>query len=477
MSTSETVESVEKRGPGAGLPSGKWWGHYVAGGESAQPRFVLHWGRILSGLVVAGLMVYLALATVLWGYFSFYRKIPGVSWVDVAVLPRFHRVHQAIGDYYFSEAKRLWQQGSYAQSVMTGRAAVLKNPRKLESRLFLADCWILAGRPDEAIRMLKEGLEYQPGDRGLQMKLVAACQAAGRSRDLLKILRSDFPAHGVRVLNERVFQIAEVEASLDVEGPDSAQALASGYAGFEQDPVAAPTLAKIDWDQNQPEKAFSRLGVARAQAPDNPSVYEAYVEAALRTKNGEEARTASEGFLRAFPNQYLAHLMYLQARGSRKDADLKPWLTEYARVIAQYRESPQALAQLASVAASEGWSDVTWLLYQNSLQEKMTGFPFAVYHVAALVKSKNYAAAESVWRELSVKNSAQTMSATHLEALVLYGVGRESEALQAVDRLRRDTENAPERRRMLARIFRNFGFEKLALQLVAPAAAPAQTPD
>ena len=89
------------------LPPAKWWGGFVVAGNPPQRRFVFRWKRISAVVVAFILVCYLGLTTALWGYYSLYRKIPGVNWVDVTVLPRFSRVQAAIGDYYYNQAKPL----------------------------------------------------------------------------------------------------------------------------------------------------------------------------------------------------------------------------------------------------------------------------------------------------------------------------------------------------------------------------------
>ncbi len=64
----------------------------------------------------------------------------------MAVLPRFPRVQAAIGAHYHAQAKALWEKRDFVQSILTARAAVQKAPGNLDARLFLAQCWQLAGR-------------------------------------------------------------------------------------------------------------------------------------------------------------------------------------------------------------------------------------------------------------------------------------------------------------------------------------------
>ena len=458
------------------LPPAKWWGGYIVAGNPPQRRFVFKWGRIMSVVLAFILVGYLGLATALWGYYSTYRKIPGVNWIDVAVLPRFSRVQAAIGDYYYNQAKQFWDKQDYMRGIMTARAAVQKAPDNLDARLFLAGCWFQVGRFEEALRTLQGGIQFHAADPKLQKALMEVCLRSAHYEDMLKLLREDLPRRGVRLLsgNNISFQLAEVQAVLETVGPVEAETVAARYAGLAETPGAAPLLSRIDWDLNRRDAAFERLRVAREHAandPTEPVIQDAYIDMALRLQKTEEAHTASQLFLTAYPNLVSAQLRFLETRGSRKGLDQNPWLHECMRFLVQYRQTPVAVGQLASLAATQGWTDLAFLLYQNSLQENLTGFPFAVYYVGSLVKVGDYASAESIWRELLVRNSAQLTSAPYLEAMVAWGGGRESDALQVIERLRRETENNKSRRRSLEQVFRSFGFPKLADQLIAAKSA------
>ena len=454
------------------LPPAKWWGGFVVAGNPPQRRFVFRWKRISAVVVAFILVCYLGLMTALWGYYSLYRKIPGVNWVDVTVLPRFSRVQAAIGDYYYNQAKQFWGKQDYMRGIMTARAAVQKAPSNLEARLFLAGCWFQVGRNEEALRTLRGGIQFHATEPQLQKALMEVCLRSAHYDDLLKLLRDELPRNGVHLLsgNNASFQLAEIQAVLETAGPAEAEAVASRYAGLAETTGAAPVLSRIDWELNRRDAAFERLRIARergAKDPTDSSVQDAYIDMALRLKKTDEARAAAQTFLTSYPNLVSAQLRFLETHNSRAGLDQGPWLRECMRFLVQYRQTPAALAQLASLAATQGWADLAFLLYQNSLQENLSGFPFAIYYVGSLVKLGDYARAETIWRELLVRNSAQLAAAPYLEAMVAWGGGRESDAMQVIERLRRETENNGPRRRSLEQVFRSFGFPKLADQLVA----------
>src|SRR5580658_5144486 len=467
MNPQEPTPAIRKD-PNA-LPAPKWWGRYVLEGNPPQRRFVFHWGPIFAAIGSVMLVCYLSGATALWGYYSVHRGIPGVHWVDVAIPPRFSRVQEAVGAFYLGEARKAWAGKDYSRGIVTAKAAIVKSPRNLDARLFLAACWGQAGRYDEANRTLRDGIAYSASDTRLQVALVDACLIANRFTDLLSVLRIDFPAKGVRLLDgsNRTMQLAEVRAVLEVSGAAEADRAAAAHPGLMDDPLAAPLLANIDRQTGKKEQALRRLSAARDRDPKDPAIQEQYVETAIDLGDADLARTASDSFLAKFPELPSAQLRFLEAHASRQGIDEKPWTTVSLRFLAEHRRDPQALSQLGSLAASKGWPDLAFLLYENSLEENLTGFPFATYYVASLVKTGDYQAADGALRELSIRNGAQIQAASYIVAMVDWGIGRESEAAQIVQQLRRETADDPHRRRTLEGVFRSFGFPKVADQLAA----------
>jgi len=446
------------------LPPPKWWGQYELHGNPQERKFVLRWRRIVTVLGLLCLTCYLSLATALWGYYSIKRQIPGVNWIDIAILPRFSRVQEAIGANYFTLAKASWEKKDYVQAVFTARAAVQKAPANLDARLFLAGCWLKFGRNEEAIRTLRDGIPYSASDTRLQQAALRACLDTGHYQDLLKLLREDFPAQGVRLLelHEWVYKLAEVRAVLETAGASKAAAVAAGYPDLATLPEAAPMLAQIDREIGHGPQALQRLRSALDRNPKDPTILYAYANTAKLIGKLDEAKAGALKFLEADPRLVDAQLCFLEMYGSRKGEDNAPWIAECMFFLRLHRQEPDAMARLASLCAAQGWTDVAFLLYENSLQENLTGMPFAIYYAASLVKAGDIAAADAVWHQLEQKNSQELLGASYIEAMVASGSGRVSESMQIIDRLRQETAKDPARRRLLESFFRDFGYPKLA---------------
>ncbi len=449
------------------LPPTKWWGRYVLEGNPPQRRFVLRWGRITTFLGSFGLACYIALVTALWGYYSISRHIPGVNWVDIAILPRFSRVQAAIGASYYSDAKAYWDKKNYVQAIFTARAAVQKAPSNLDARLFLAGCWLQVGRKEEAIRTLRDGVEFNADDPRLQQAAVQACLGTAHYQDLLKLLREDFPSRGVKLLERHdwVYELAEVRAVMETSGAGVASSSAAAYPELSTLPQAAPLIAQIDVELGRGQAALDKLRAVRDHNPNDAGVLEAYANIAKRTGNMDQAKEGARQFLAAFPRLVDAQICFLEMFGSRKGDDAKPWIAECMAFLEMHRTEPDPMARFASLAASQGWTDVTFLLYENSLQENLTGMPFAFYYAASLVKSGDVAGADATWHQLALRNGPQLATASYIEAMIAWAAGRQSEAMQILDGLRRETAGDPIRRRGLLSFFHDYGYPKIADEL------------
>jgi tetratricopeptide (TPR) repeat protein len=456
--------------PLKGLPKPRWWGKYVADDGPGGRHFVFQWRRIGAAFGTLIVLAYLACVTLLWGYYSVSRGVPGVHWADVAVPGRFHRVEKALSDFHLAGAKRLWDNKEYGQAVLSARSAVAEDPHNLEARLILADWWRQAGRSQEAVRVLRNGIEVDARDPRLQRAVVETCLDTGQYEDLLKVLREEFPAHGVRLLDgtEVAFQLAELRAVLEVSGTAAAEALARNRTALASVPAAAPILSQIDWEQGRHEAAYDRLRRAMELEPRNYNVQDDFIETALRMGRNEEARSAARQFIAAFPGLVAPQLRILEVYGSRKGQDGAIWSAQCLRFLEQHRHDPAALGQLASLAASRGWTDLAFLLYQNSLQENLTGFPFAIYYASSLLKAGDMAAADAVWRDLSGHNAGQLVPAPYVAAMVAWGNGRKSDAEPIIDLIRSQTVKDLHRRRLIEDTFRNFGFTEIADRLARP---------
>jgi tetratricopeptide (TPR) repeat protein len=258
-----------------------------------------------------------------------------------------------------------------------------------------------------------------------------------------------------------------VKAVLETEGAAQAATVAEGHPELSTLPQAAPLLAAVDAELGHQTAALERLRVAIKSAPSDAAILGAYANTEKRLGRIDDAKEAARRYLAAYPSQVDAQLCYLEMYGSRVGDDQTRWTAECMTFLRQHRHEADAMQRFGSLAASEGWADIAFLLYENSLQENLTGMPFAIYYAASLVKEGNVAAADSVWHQLALRNDAQLSSASYVEAMVAWGSGRESEAMQIIERLRSETSDDPSRRRSLESLFRTFGYPKIADALAA----------
>jgi tetratricopeptide (TPR) repeat protein len=255
---------------------------------------------------------------------------------------------------------------------------------------------------------------------------------------------------------------------LEISGSAAAEAVARRHPDLEDMPAAAPILSQIDWEMGRHQLAIDRLLRATKRDPGNFNVEDAYVGTELRMGKPDDARVAARQFLRTYPTKGAPQLHMLEAYGLRDGRDRDVWTTLCIRYLEQFRNDPAALGQLGSLAASNGWTDLAFVLYQESLQRSLDGFPFAIYYASSLVKAGDMAEADKVWNDLSIRNAAQLAEAPYVAAMVAWGSGRKSDAEPILASIRGQTVADLHRRRMIGDVFRSFGFAEMADRLAMP---------
>ena len=458
-----------------------WWGTVTFGGMPLRRTIRVRWRRLLWLAVGLGLALWLGGTTVLWHHFRKQRRVEGITWFDVAVLPvRYRHIQTAIGEHYLAEARSQLQHGEIARAVFNARSAQVKLPDRVEPRLFLAALFLRCQLPEMAVQALRPGLGRHAADPRFQALLLRAYFAAEQPAELLRLLRG--PELGWRLQQRDAgvvpLAVAEVRAVLETEGPEEASRTAAKYPVLDNNPDVAPLLARIDAARGRGDEALGRLRRALAEHPVE-ALHGALVAQALELGRKDEARAAALAQAAAFPDT-VGSLLDLLATHDPQVAENKGFWTETCvRFLVRYRQTPAACIRLADLAARKGWPDLARLLYELELHRSLDGRSFAVYYAASLVKARDFVAAGQVLEDIKPCEMPVAVQSTQqaLAIMVEEGRGRAAEARQQLAALRRLCGSDLRQRRQCEIWFNALGFPELARLLVHPPEAAAPSAD
>jgi Tfp pilus assembly protein PilF len=137
------------------------------------------------------------------------------------------------------------------------------------------------------------------------------------------------------------------------------------------------------------------------------------------------------------------------------------------RYLAQFYRDQSTLEELANLAARQGWDDLAFVLYENSIAYGMRERNFAICYLGSLLTTRQYAKADLLWNEVQALKAGTSETLPLLAAMVAEGNGRASDAQERITAMRAATKAEPLARTRLAALLSDFGFPSLAEALLA----------
>lgn len=235
---------------------GKLW---VRLNTSGGPKLFIIWRRVAilaAFLVVLG---WLALSAAAWGFVKYKRGIENARFIDIAFYPFRHQQYRVtLGEHYYKTAQKQLEAGDWSKGLMSLRLSVSNNPASLGARQQLAEIYRQLQRPELAITILDEGLQYGTGDsvylRGL-FQLLASSGQDQRCVDLGTRLLADLAPQSASFY-EVTQQVAR--AYIRLGKYDEATALITS-SKIDQAITGQILLAEVEAAAGTPELAIIRL--------------------------------------------------------------------------------------------------------------------------------------------------------------------------------------------------------------------------
>jgi len=128
-------------------------------------RIHIRWGRVLVLMLILAAFGWVGKSVALYYFFRDYRDYEEVSLMDMFIFPLNRaevRVRQ--GNYQIKEAQAAMEIGEYRRALTMAQAGVSRAPANLEGRMLLIQFYIAFQRPDLALKLLEDGLQYAEGD-------------------------------------------------------------------------------------------------------------------------------------------------------------------------------------------------------------------------------------------------------------------------------------------------------------------------
>ncbi len=358
----------------------------------------LRW-RVILGLA-AGIAVgtWLAGAITVYGYARFRRGVVTVRFADVALPHRWDRFRTSIGEHQLDQAARFQREHRLAEALMFARAGLARAPAHRDGRILAARLLQAAGRPDDALRTLREGLAFHPHDPTLLADLLQGLWQRQEDREIIALARRLVPGSGEHPETPSLLLTAAGAAALARGNFDEAEDL------IRRDPAVSATRAgrhleaKIDWERGLRSLALVRLRQLASENPADPALHRDLADWLRTTGQTDEARRVVLSLRlaqpdRPEPRRELIREYHAAGDTVRRDREIESYLDEFpadpaARLaLADFAASagdPALALRLTRHAGGAGWETATFDLLVIEAQIESRDYPAALDAVRAL---------------------------------------------------------------------------------------------
>ncbi len=363
----------------------------------------MRWCRVAVAAVGFGGAGVVSAVTLVFATARYYAGNERVRFVDVALPWRWGNYEVARGDAYVRAASQCVEQRKFAEAISLARRGVERSPANVGGRLMLAELYLGLRQPDQARRVLWDGLPYHSTEPVFLQPLLAFL--AQRQEDPVIVgLARKFLGRGARGSEaDRLLAQAAATASY----------LRGNYDQAEDFLQRAPTLAtsaagrllsaKIEYDRGYRELGLLRLRQLAVVAPRHVEIQRELIDRLRREGFHDEARRAAMSLQIAHPGLAGPRLDLLAAY--RRDGDTARLNTEIESMLRDFPGDSAALLLLADFAANSG--DAGWVarIERHAAAQQLPTEAYGYLAVEAAIVARDYARALAGIRELQLRGT------------------------------------------------------------------------
>jgi hypothetical protein len=323
---------------------------------------------------------------------------------------RQEHLHQ-LADYFTKEGLAAQEAGKMEEAMRLAQVAVRCNPGSAKAKLFYANfLHSIAGRTDDAIQTLKQGLEFLPVDDPLTKdyleRYFQLLQARERDaeviEDSLKLLRSS--QHASSGMREVLSLSAATSLYWIGKYPDAVNLITTN--GLESNPSGLLLKARALFEGGKTQEAMALLeskssaftGQARDAVLSQLGRYHLLLGQLKLALAVTQERIASD---ENAPFPQIHKLQLLDRLGNREDFNKQLQL-----ILTRFSKSSAPMVALANFAAEKGYAELTGAIAINADQQGFERSTFATLHLEALVRGPDPAQAIVQYQQIVAADRA-----------------------------------------------------------------------
>jgi predicted Zn-dependent protease len=368
-------------------------------------RIHLRWKRICALILVLSTLGWMGKSVALYFFFKSVRGFDEVSFVDMLAFPiNRASVRRAQGDYQVGQAQGAMERQDVRRAMLLLQQGIARSPGNIEGRVLLAQLY-LGWRPDLAVQLMENGLDYGRNDVGYMRTCFQVFLHDKEDAKLLAltedILSRADTAPAVRQLTAiNRMQVAILRGRYDLaENVYQAEKL---YTTIEGLLIATDMMLRVDdrqtatglleaivrtFPKNNLDPVFLRLIQAYRQADDLARARERAIEYTIRNPQRWQARIT------------LAEILAESGDDNRLNREVDA-------ILREFRNEERAMLALGQIAADRGKTQIGNRLYELALENNFNLGVFSLLLIESYVKAGHPGQAIDYCNELLRENPA-----------------------------------------------------------------------
>ncbi len=405
-------------------PAGRW-------------RLHVRWGRVALILIALAVLGWTAKSAALYYVFKWQRGFDDIRIAEVVRFPLNRAtVRERLGNHHIEMAHNHLEAGDYRSANYYARLGLVRSPGNVDGRLLVAQFSAFT-RPDLAVRVLEEGLDYA-GENVDYLRTFLRLLLHLEMDDKVRAVAAErLPLEPELTLYNRMLALAAAQANFHRGAYDRAEELVTR---FRLDTTAEGTvlLSRIDWNRGQRESAVHRLErfSQRAPGPEMDPVYALITRYYREMDRLDSARRF--GIIRSLHNPHSAHpridLLYLAQRAGEHERVER----EAAEILAQFPRDQAALRALAVFAKDSGNTKLAGRIFEQARNSEFDPAVFKLLHLESHIVAGAFESVIQACNELLQQNPEwleQHMPSFHsLRSIAYYGAGNRDLGAHYLDR-------------------------------------------
>lgn len=387
------------------------------------------WGRVTTVTIAAGCVGIAAGITLVYAAARHFAGNEAVRFADIALPWRWANYEVARGDAYLRAANHCLKRRKWAEALSLARRGLERSPANLGGRLMLAELYLGRRQPDQARRVLWDGLRYHSTDPRFLQPLLAFHAERQEDAVIIGVARKYLGRGALGAAAAQLLAHAAATASYLRGHYDQAEDFLQEEPSLAGTAAGRLLAAKIEYDRGFRELGLMRLRQLAAETPRHVDIQRELIDRLRRQGLHDEARRAALSLqiaqpALAGPRLELLAAYHLAGDTARLGAEIESMLRDFATDAA-------ALLLLADFAANRGDAGLVARIEQ---QAGARGLPTAAYGflaVEAAIVARDYPRALAGIRQLQQRGTeegARRAVLHSLQAIAHCGAGETVEA-------------------------------------------------